>query len=182
MPDDNALLQQLIRDLAIKVDSLPTRHEIDALNNTVANLKSEFSRFVLSSEFNTYREYAAQRLESTSLNIQEKINSVVPRQELETKWETFEERFDSIEENLEKYDKENEVRDEDIEEFKRHRTPEWMRNAVASVIAAVISSIATTVISHAIYTANPSIPVNTTTTTITSPANGPQSISNPLKR
>jgi len=147
MPEDTSLLQQLIRDLSAKVDTLPTRHELDALNATVADFKAEFNRFVLVSEFNTYRDYADQRHMGAIKNIEEKIVSMVPR-------------FDSIEGMCED-------QEERIHSIESDRTPAWLRSATLSVLTGLVSAIITAFASHQLYPPTTTVaPITTTQVSI----------------
>ena len=148
MADESSLLQQLIRDLSAKVDGLPTRHELDNLNNTVADLKQEFNKFVLVSEFNTYKQYVDQRHSESIRGLEDKMRHLVPRTEHELRWTDEDKKFESFDGLIEDHE-------DRVSSIEKNQAPLWMRNWFTAGITSVVAAVATALLSHQLYTAFP---------------------------
>lgn len=99
MSEQNSeLLLSMLRDLNNKVDGLPTRHEFDAFNARFDDMQDKFDKYVLKSEFDTYKSLAEARLRS------------------EVK--TMADRHVALSSQVESHD-------EEIEKFKSNRLPSW---------------------------------------------------------
>lgn len=132
MPDtnstnDNTLLIQMIQALAVKVDSLPTRHEFDSLNGRFDGLENKIDKYVLKSEFDTYKEFADQRLQTLTKALDDKLAShVKDDDERHTKTEAT------------------------LDTLTAGRIPQWLSTAIVSAIFSIIVG----VILHFVVPAN----------------------------
>lgn len=108
---NSELLLSMLRDLGNKVDGLPTRHELDILNGRFDAIENAFDKYVLSSEFTTYKDYAEQRLKSEIKSVTDAHNNLA----------------DTVDGH-----------DKDLEKFKANRLPSWVFPVVLSVATIIV--------------------------------------------
>lgn len=103
---NSELLLSMLRDLNNKVDGLPTRHEFDAFNGRFDDIQNKFDKYVLKSEFDTYKDYAEQRLRTETKALTDKHKDLA----------------DQIDDH-----------NDEIEKFKANRLPSWLFPVVVAL-------------------------------------------------
>lgn len=148
MNTDNRLFD-MVQEVARKLDAIPNRHEFDALADQqrrgFENLETKFEKYVLSSEFNTYKDLIAQQ-----------FGTIVPRSEHEARWMTEEQRDRLV---LGRLDRLEEFHNKDASS--RIQIPGL--TLILPVVLSAILSIAGIVYQH-VYPTTIVIPANSTTT------------------
>lgn len=127
MSDNNNsdLIVQLVRDLSNQVSNLPSRHEFDGLNSRLDSIENKIDKYVLQSEFNTYKQYADQRISGIVQLVDDRISAIVPRTEHETRWKSEDERMTTAEQR--------------IDTLLKNKLPDWAIPAVVSAVSIIVN-------------------------------------------